>query len=160
MTTPTPTPHAGRRVIRVLHGPNLNLLGPRQPLIYGSRTLAEIDAAVVALGDALGVRVVTSQHNGEGDYVDAIQAAPGPEVGAVGLILNPAAYTHTSIAIRDALLATALPAVEVHLSNVHAREPFRQHSYFSDIAHGVVAGFGADSYRMALEFILRRLASN
>lgn len=148
---------AGARRILVLHGPNLNLLGTREPEIYGHLTLADIDAKlkVVALG--AGVTLECFQSNHEGDLVSRIQAARGEGVNFI--IINPAAYTHTSVAIRDALAAVAIPFVEVHLSNVHAREAFRHHSYLSDIAVGVVCGLGAYGYEAALEFALRRLGS-
>ncbi|SFN32204.1 type II 3-dehydroquinate dehydratase [Dokdonella immobilis] len=144
--------------ILVLHGPNLNLLGTREPEVYGYATLADIDASLVGLAEAAGQQLATFQSNAEHALIDRVQQAR--EEGIAWIAINPGGYTHTSVALRDALAAVAIPFVEVHLSNVHAREAFRQHSYFSDIAHGVVAGFGADSYRMALEFILRRLATN
>ena len=144
--------------ILVLHGPNLNLLGTREPEVYGYATLADIDAALVGLAEAAGQQLATFQSNAEHALIDRVQQAR--EEGIAWIAINPGGYTHTSVALRDALAAVAIPFVEVHLSNVHAREAFRQHSYFSDIAHGVVASFGADSYRMALEFILRRLATN
>ncbi len=133
--------------IGVLHGPNLNLLGQREPTVYGATTLQDIDATLVSLGDSLGAAVTCYQANGEGDLVDRIQqTAPTTD----GYLVNAAAYTHTSVALRDALLAVDRPFVEVHLSNVHAREPFRQHSYLSDRAAGVVVGFGPDSYFLGL----------
>ena len=139
--------------ILVLHGPNLNMLGLREPEHYGATTLAEIDQMLVELGNRLGCAVQTFQSNHEGALIDRIhQAALGaPELPPVdGILINPGAYTHTSIAIRDALLAARKPVVEVHLSNIHKREPFRHRSMISDIAVGVVAGFGAQSYAMAL----------
>ena len=135
--------------ILVLHGPNLNLLGTREPEIYGADTLDQINQNPALQADQAGVTLHSFQSNIEGDIVSRIQQAAGEKVDMI--VINPAAYTHTSIAIRDALLATAIPFVEVHLSNVYARETFRQHSYLSDIAVGVVGGFGIDSYRLALD---------
>ena len=139
----------------VLHGPNLNLLGTREPEVYGQATLADIDIALVAQAQAAGHRLETFQSNAEHALVDRIQAARTD--GTAFIVINPAAFTHTSVAIRDALAAVALPFVEVHLSNPHAREPFRHASYVSDLAVGVVCGFGADSYRYAMEAALKRL---
>ncbi|MCB9731417.1 MAG: type II 3-dehydroquinate dehydratase [Deltaproteobacteria bacterium] len=142
--------------IRVLHGPNLNLLGTREESIYGALTLAAIDARLAALAGELGVAVTASQHNGEGALVDAIQGCGG---GAfAGILINPAAYTHTSVAIRDALLAVAVPAVEVHLSNVYAREAFRHHSTIADVVVGRLMGFGPDSYLLGLRALVGHLA--
>ncbi len=135
----------------VLHGPNLNLLGTREPEIYGSTTLPELDRQIVALGQELGVRVSCSQSNHEGQLVDWIQQAPAEHQG---LLLNLGAYTHTSIAIRDALASVELPFVEVHLSNIHARESFRHRSLVSSLAAGVVFGFGPDSYFLGLRGLL------
>ena len=139
----------------VLHGPNLNLLGTREPELYGSQTLADIDAALTRQASAAGHVLSARQSNAEHELVDAVQQARAD--GVAFIVLNPAAFTHTSIALRDALLAVSIPFVEVHLSNVHAREPFRKHSYFSDIAQGVVAGFGANGYEYALAEAMRRL---
>ena len=143
--------------IGVVHGPNLNLLGKREPDLYGRETLEELDEAIVELGRTLSASVTCFQGNGEGDLVDHLQRT-APEVE--GFIINAGAYTHTSIAIRDALLGVEKPFVEVHLSNVHAREPFRHHSYLSDRAVGVVVGFGRDSYFLGLrglvDFLHRR----
>ncbi len=131
----------------VVHGPNLNLLGEREPAVYGSTTLAQIDEQLKALGRELGLEVETFQSNSEGAIVDRIQAARGCiDV----LIINPAAYTHTSVAIRDAILATGIACIEVHLSNVYKREPFRHHSTIADVAVGRIMGFGADGYMIAL----------
>ncbi len=142
--------------ILVLHGPNLNLLGTREPEVYGRETLADIDAALVAAAKAGGHELQAFQSNAEHALIDRIHAA---KVEAVAwIVINPGGYTHTSVALRDALAGVAIPFVEVHLSNVKAREAFRQHSYFSDIAFGVISGFGAESYSLALSFILRRLA--
>ena len=141
--------------ILVLHGPNLNLLGTREPEVYGDATLAGIDAGLVRTARTAGHDLSAFQSNAEHTLVDRVQAAAHD--GTAFILINPAAFTHTSIALRDALAAVALPFIEVHISNVHAREPFRRHSYFSDLAVGVIAGFGADSYRLALEAALRRL---
>ena len=139
----------------VLHGPNLNLLGSREPEVYGRTTLADIDAALAAQATAAGHVLEAFQSNAEHALVDRVQAARGD--GTAFILINPAAFTHTSVALRDALAAVDIPYIEVHLSNPHAREPFRRHSYFSDRAVGVVCGFGADSYRFALEAALARL---
>jgi len=141
----------------VLHGPNLNLLGNREPEIYGRDTLAVIDADLAERAQAAGHGLTTFQSNAEGALVDRVQAAR--EDGTGFILLNPAAFTHTSVALRDALAAIGVPFIEVHLSNPHAREPFRRTSYFSDLAVGIVSGFGADSYRLALQAALARLAS-
>ena len=133
--------------IMVLHGPNLNLLGAREPEVYGSTTLAEIDAMLQEEGKRLGVEVRAQQSNSEGALVTAVQEAAD---WADALIINPAAYTHTSVALRDAIAAVAIPAIEVHLSNVFAREEFRHHSYITPVAAGQICGFGVDSYRLAL----------
>jgi 3-dehydroquinate dehydratase-2 len=140
--------------VLVLHGPNLNLLGTREPGLYGRDTLAAIDEALQRRAADLGAQVACFQSNHEGELVDRIQAARG---SSDGILINAAAFTHTSVAIRDALLATALPFVEVHLSNVHAREPFRHHSYLADRAVGVICGFGPLSYRLGLEGLLAHL---
>ena len=139
----------------VLHGPNLNLLGTREPGVYGHATLADINAQLVSQASAAGHELTSFQSNAEHALVDRVQAAAGD--GTAFILINPAAFTHTSVALRDALAAVALPFIEVHLSNPHAREPFRHHSYFSDLAVGVVCGFGADSYRFALDAALKRL---
>ncbi len=142
-------------VILVLHGPNLNLLGTREPAIYGHTTLADIHTVMEARARANGVRLESFQSNHEGELIDRVQSAR--EQGVTFIIINPAAYTHTSIALRDALAAVAIPFIEVHLSNIHSRESFRQQSYFSDIATGVIAGLGAQGYTLALEAALMRL---
>ena len=142
--------------IAVLNGPNLNLLGEREPEIYGRATLAEIEAATRERARALGVECSWTQTNHEGELVDAIQGLRGHADGA---LVNAAAFTHTSFAVRDALLAVRLPFVEVHLSNIFAREPERRRSLLADAAVGVVAGFGADSYRLGLEGLVGYLAS-
>ncbi|HVM96360.1 MAG TPA: type II 3-dehydroquinate dehydratase [Candidatus Acidoferrales bacterium] len=133
--------------VLVLHGPNLNLLGKREPDVYGATTLGDIEAQLGALADELGVNVATFQSNSEGELVDRIQAAAA-EAGAI--IINPGAYTHTSVAIRDALLAVNLPVIEVHLSNTHKREAFRRRSLITDIAVGQIMGLGAHGYMLAL----------
>jgi len=134
--------------ILVLNGPNLNLLGRREPEIYGHTTLDDIRALAVERGKALGLAVDFRQSNSEGELVDWIQAAPGT---AAGIIVNAGALTHTSVALLDALLAVALPVVEVHLSNIHRREDFRRHSYVARAAQGMICGFGARGYALALE---------
>lgn len=139
--------------ILVLHGPNLNLLGKREPEIYGTQTLADIDADLRSAARSLGVEVDCFQSNHEGALIDRIQAAMGQ---AAGILINPGGFTHTSVALRDALVATRLPVVEVHLSNVFAREAFRQHSYVSPIAVGVLSGLGAAGYRFGLEALVAR----
>lgn len=141
--------------ILVLHGPNLNLLGSREPDVYGRTTLADIHTAMDSRARANGVLLESFQSNHEGQLIDRVQAA-GTE-GVSFIIINPAGYTHTSVALRDALAAIAIPYVEVHLSNIHAREEFRRHSYFSDKAAGVICGLGAYGYLAALEFALSRL---
>lgn len=145
------------RRLLVLHGPNLNLLGTREPEVYGRVTLSEIDQALQARAKEAGVELATFQSNHEGQLVDRVQAARGEGVEFV--LINPAAYTHTSVAVRDALAGVGIPFVEIHLSNVHRREPFRHHSYFSDLAEGVICGLGWKGYLYALEFALERLAS-
>lgn len=143
--------------ILVLHGPNLNLLGTREPETYGRVTLAQIDADLGKLAAAGGCALETFQSNHEGALIDRVHAARLD--GTQFAIINPGGFTHTSVALRDALAGVALPFIEVHLSNVHKREPFRHHSYFSDVAVGVICGLGADGYRVALEHAMRRLAS-
>ena len=135
--------------ILVIHGPNLNLLGTREPDIYGADTLDDINQGLAQQATQAKAELHSFQSNNEGDIVSRIQLAAQEKVDMI--IINPAAYTHTSIALRDALLATAIPFIELHLSNVYARESFRQHSYLSDIAVGVIGGFGIDSYRLALD---------
>lgn len=142
----------------VLHGPNLNLLGTREPDVYGRVTLAEIDRALAAKAQAAGAELSSFQSNHEGAIVDRIQQARTEQVDFV--LINPAAYTHTSVAIRDALAGVALPFVEIHLSNVHRREAFRHHSYFSDLAEAVICGLGWKGYLYALDFALERVAVN
>ncbi|NWG31935.1 MAG: type II 3-dehydroquinate dehydratase [Rhodocyclaceae bacterium] len=141
--------------ILVLHGPNLNLLGSREPEVYGRTTLADIHAMMEARAKASGVQIESFQSNSEGELIDRVQAA-GSE-GIEFIIINPAGYTHTSVALRDALAAVGIPFIEVHLSNIHAREPFRQHSYFSALAVGTICGLGAQGYALALEAALARI---
>jgi 3-dehydroquinate dehydratase-2 len=141
--------------ILVVHGPNLNLLGDRETQHYGKDTLESIDRRLVDQGKRAGVPVDTFQSNAEAPLIERIHAAKSDETAYI--IINPAAFTHTSVALRDALAAVRIPFIEVHLSNVHAREPFRQHSYFSDIAAGVIAGLGPIGYELAMEAALRAL---
>lgn len=141
--------------VLVLNGPNLNLLGKREPEIYGAATLAEINRDLVAQGRESGVQVDCYQSNAEHDLIERIHQAQNEEVAF--LIVNPGAFTHTSIALRDALLGVAIPFIEVHLSNIFAREEFRQHSYLSDIAVGVVSGLGAQGYSLALMAAVRQI---
>ncbi|WP_058442404.1 type II 3-dehydroquinate dehydratase [Legionella brunensis] len=141
--------------ILVLHGPNLNRLGLREPEVYGSTTLKELDVLLSQEAKALGVSLTSKQSNSEAELIDLIHQAADDKVDY--LIINPAAFTHTSIAIRDALLAGKLPFIEVHISNVYAREPFRHHSYFSDIATGVISGLGVKGYSLALQAIVNEL---
>ncbi|OIQ95410.1 3-dehydroquinate dehydratase [mine drainage metagenome] len=143
--------------VLVLHGPNLNLLGTREPEVYGRTTLQDIDQTLAALGAELGLDVQSHQSNHEGALIDRIHAAR--EDGTRFVIINPAAYTHTSVALRDALAALGRPFVEVHLSNVHRREPFRQNSYFSDLAEAVISGCGAAGYGFALRYAAEKLAA-
>ncbi|MGA1622505.1 MAG: type II 3-dehydroquinate dehydratase [Synechocystis sp.] len=140
--------------ILVLHGPNLNLLGLREPEIYGSLTLAQIDQQLQQMAIALGVEITTFQSNSEGELVTEIQKALGKYQG---IVINAAAYTHTSVAIRDALSAVKIPTVEVHLSNIHQRESFRHFSYIAAVAIGQICGFGVNSYRLGLEAIVAHL---
>lgn len=142
--------------ILLLHGPNLNLLGSREPEIYGATTLAQIDDAARSQCEAAGHQFETLQSNSEATLIDRIQAAAGEDIDFI--VINPAAFTHTSVALRDALAAVAIPFIELHLSNPHAREEFRRHSYFSDLARGVVCGFGAHSYTLAIEAAMHQLS--
>lgn len=145
------------RVILALHGPNLNMLGVREPGTYGVQTLPQIVTRLERLAEARGFGVMSFQSNHEGALVDRIQQSLG-EVS--GILINPGAYTHTSVALRDALLAVALPVVEVHLSNIHKRESFRHHSYIADIAVGQISGFGPDSYMLGLTALINHLEAN
>ncbi len=143
---------AQRQKILVLHGPNLNLLGSREPEIYGKGSLADLDLRLIAQGRVAGATVICFQSNHEGELIDRVQQAR--KDGITAIVINPAGYTHTSVALRDALAAVAIPYVEVHLSNIHAREPFRRHSYFSDQAIGTICGLGRRGYELALQFVL------
>lgn len=138
--------------ILVLNGPNLNRLGFREPAVYGLTTLAELDASLLAQATAAGCVLSCFQSNSESELIDAIHQAADKQIDF--LIINPAAFTHTSIAIRDALTAVAIPFYEVHISNIFGREPFRHHSYLSDIAQGVISGFGVYGYSLCLQAIL------
>ncbi|MDR0997324.1 MAG: type II 3-dehydroquinate dehydratase [Zoogloeaceae bacterium] len=141
--------------ILVLHGPNLDLLGEREPSVYGAVTLDDINLGLARLAEAAEVELAAFQSNHEGAMIERIHAARTENVRAI--IINPAAWTHTSVAIRDALLAVGVPFVEVHLSNIHAREAFRHHSYFSDVAIGVIAGLGHQGYFLALQYLLNHI---
>ena len=147
MIAPRRAVPAARLAVLVVHGPNLNLLGEREPEVYGRTRLADIDKELKQLGRELEMKVETFQSNSEGEIVDRIQQARGK---CDVLLINPGAYTHTSVAIRDAIAAVNIPVIEVHLSNVYRREPFRHHSTIADIAHGRIMGFGAESYSLAL----------
>lgn len=146
---------AGCKIL-VLHGPNLNLLGTREPEIYGGETLQDVDNGLNSLAQELSVELDTFQSNHEGELIDRIHAAR--EQGVCGILINPGGLTHTSVALRDALAAVTIPAVEVHLSNVHARESFRHHSYISPVAVGQICGFGVASYHLALRGLVMHLA--
>ena len=147
------TSKAAKKRLLVLHGPNLNLLGTREPKVYGRETLDQINRRLIAAGRAAGAEVQCFQSNLEGELIDRIQQARREGVGFI--VFNPSAYTHTSVALRDALAGVAIPFIEVHLSNVHAREPFRHRSYFSDLAVGTIVGLGAAGYDFALQFGLQ-----
>ena len=142
--------------ILVLHGPNLNLLGKREPNIYGQQTLHHVESLLEAEAVGLGVEISSQQSNHEGVLIDQIQGAFDV---FDGLLINPAAYTHTSVAIRDAIAAVAIPTVEVHLSNIHRRETFRHHSYIAPVAIGQISGFGVESYRWGLQALVTHLRS-
>lgn len=146
---------ASKTRILVIHGPNLNLLGTREPEQYGRTTLADINLALSRRAESAETELETFQSNHEGALIERIHAAR--EQGVQAIIINPAGYTHTSVALRDALAAVAIPFVEVHLSNVYAREPFRHHSYFSALAIGVISGLGSEGYMLALEYLLNKL---
>jgi 3-dehydroquinate dehydratase-2 len=143
--------------ILVLNGPNLNLLGTREPAVYGSRTLADIERELTAQATAHGAELFCFQSNHEGALIDRIHAARAEGIDFI--LINPGAFTHTSIALRDALAAVEIPFIEVHLSNIHRRESFRHHSYLADLAEGSIVGLGAAGYRLALEFVLTGRAS-
>lgn len=146
---------AGAPRILILHGPNLNLLGTREPHIYGAETLEDINKSLKHSGSESGVEVETLQSNAEYVLVDRVQAARTD--GTRFIVINPAAFTHTSVALRDAFAAVEIPFVEVHLSNIHKREPFRHHSYFSDLAVGTIVGLGSRGYMLALAFAIDRI---
>ena len=139
----------------LLNGPNLNLLGSREPEVYGATTLAEIEQAAIAQAQAAGTELACLQSNHEGDLIDRIQAAKAQGVEAI--VINPGGLTHTSVALRDALAGVAIPFVEVHISNIYKRESFRHHSYLSELAAGVVCGLGPDGYRISIEFAIKKL---
>lgn len=141
--------------ILVLHGPNLNMLGTREPEVYGYETLEDIDDRLKAKAAEKGHHLLHLQSNAEYELIERVHEARAEGVDFI--IINPAAFTHTSIALRDAVLASGIPFIEVHLSNVHAREPFRHHSYFSDIAVGVICGLGSQGYDLALQAALQRI---
>lgn len=143
--------------IAVVNGPNLNLLGTREPGIYGTTTLADIERRLRDVGSDIGADISFTQHNGEGEIVDAIHALRGKSDGA---LVNAGAYSHSSLAIRDALTGIAIPFVEVHLTNIYAREPERRHSVLASAAVAVVCGFGAESYELALRGLVRKLEKN
>lgn len=144
------------RSIAVIHGPNLNLLGTREPAVYGSMTLRDVDAAIRHLCAQLGCKVTTEQHNGEGEMIDAVQKAAAR---GSAIVINPGAFAHYSYALRDALAAASVPKVEVHLTNTQAREPFRRRSVTAAAVDGTVGGFGVDSYLLAIRAVLARLES-
>ncbi len=139
----------------LLHGPNLNLLGNREPEHYGATSLNEINAGLIQQAEAAGHQLRCLQSNAEHELVEAVHQAQRDKIAFI--IINPAAFTHTSVALRDALAAVEIPFIEIHLSNVHAREDFRQHSYFSDLAEGVISGLGAYGYTLALQAAIKRL---
>lgn len=139
----------------VIHGPNLNLLGSREPEKYGRTTLEDINLALSRRAESAGIELETFQSNHEGALIERVHAAR--EQGVRAIVINPAGYTHTSVALRDALAAVEIPFVEVHISNVYAREPFRHHSYFSALAIGVISGLGSEGYLLALEYLLNRI---
>jgi 3-dehydroquinate dehydratase-2 len=156
-TSPGNETTPGQARVLVLHGPNLNLLGTREPKHYGSTTLAEINRALAQRAESAGIVLETFQSNHEGALIERVHAAREQNVRY--MIVNPAAYTHTSLALRDAVAGCGIAFVEVHLSNIHAREPFRHHSYFSDLAIGVICGFGSEGYLLALEYLLSKMSA-
>lgn len=141
--------------ILVLHGPNLNLLGTREPLVYGATSLAQINTRLAQEATSAGLALSCYQSNSEGELIDAIHRAGTNKTEYI--IFNPAGFTHTSVALRDALCAVAIPFIEVHISNIYSREPFRHHSYFADIAKGTISGLGAQGYSLALTSIIEEL---
>ena len=138
----------------LLNGPNLNLLGTREPEVYGAATLADVENAAASQAEAAGAMLSSFQSNHEGALIDRIHAAKGEGVDAI--VINPGGLTHTSVALRDALAAVAIPFVEVHISNIYQREEFRQHSYLSSLAAGIICGMGTDGYRLAIDFVLKK----
>ena len=152
-----PSAQSPRKVL-VLHGPNLNLLGTREPQIYGKDRLRDIDGRLAAQAAAAGIKLDSFQSNSESELIHHIHEARDTEVDFI--VINPAAFTHTSVALRDALAAVHIPFIEVHLSNVHAREPFRRHSYFSDLAIGTIGGLGARGYEYALAYAIAHEPTN
>lgn len=135
----------------ILSGPNLNLLGSREPEIYGSETLEDVERSLLALAEARGISLEFAQSNSEGALIDALHAA---RINCAGVVFNPGGYTHTSVALRDAISAISIPVVEVHLSNVHAREEFRKHSYLAPVCIGTISGFGTSSYRLGVDALV------
>jgi len=152
-----PTNHSNSSVL-LLNGPNLNLLGTREPEVYGKTTLEDITRRMGTLAKDAGILLETFQSNHEGELIDRVQKAKKDGIGFI--IINPGGFTHTSVALRDALAGVAIPFIEVHLSNIHQREEFRKHSYFSDLAMGVICGLGAHGYELALAAIQNKLASH
>lgn len=152
-----PTNHSNSSVL-LLNGPNLNLLGTREPEVYGKTTLADITRRLAELAKNAGISLESFQSNHEGELIDRVQKAKSDGIGFI--IINPGGFTHTSVALRDALAGVAIPFIEVHLSNIHQREEFRKHSYFSDLAMGVICGLGAQGYELALTAIQNKLASH
>lgn len=152
-----PTNHSNSSVL-LLNGPNLNLLGTREPEVYGKTTLEDITRRMGMLAKDAGILLETFQSNHEGELIDRVQKAKKDGIGFI--IINPGGFTHTSVALRDALAGVAIPFIEVHLSNIHQREEFRKHSYFSDLAMGVICGLGAHGYELALAAIQNKLASH
>lgn len=157
-STSGPNPSETAPRVLVLHGPNLNLLGTREPEHYGRSTLADINRALAVRAESAGLALEAFHSNHEGALIERVHAAGAQGVSFI--VINPAGYTHTSVALRDALAAVAIPFIEVHLSNVFAREAFRHHSYFSDLAVGVISGLGSEGYLLALEYVLNRLESD
>jgi 3-dehydroquinate dehydratase II len=154
MPSPIKKPREASRSILVLHGPNLNLLGTREPAIYGADTLDSINTRLIAAADNAGAKLSAFQSNFEGELIGRVQQAR--EDGTGFILINPGGLTHTSVALRDALAAVKIPFIEVHLSNVFAREPFRRHSFFTDLAVGMICGLGARGYELALQYALDR----
>ena len=152
-SAPSKAASTGHRIV-VIHGPNLNLLGDREPQVYGRETLEEIDRRLLNTATQRGAKLESFQSNHEGALIERVHAAKKQK--STFIIINPGGYTHSSVALRDALAAVAIPFIEVHLSNIHAREAFRQHSYFSDLAVGVVCGLGSRGYDLALDYALER----